>query len=628
MKGETKIVLVAAVAIGALYASLRASERRRAEQERANAAFVERARTARGTPESVFAALSALAGARALGRAASSTEREALVTAVHAARRYGEHLVIPARMPIDEASYSEDGKRILFLEGQDLRVVAAETGKEITRAHLDAPARAAMWSGATEIVAITEDAIEIRDDDGKRAKHTDRIPTKVAHAHVLDAAQHVIIGNDVWHRHGDGFVREAGAMPKYIERTWLPGEASIFAIDAPTGDVRLHSGGYYGSLDELLPDGRESKLIREINGNIHGARFTRDGARLLVVNGGVFSVYDARTGSELSTVVLPVNPNRVAFSADERRVAFAGGGQIGVLDIGHPATMLDFRIYGNVHSLAFSPAGPRLLTASDDGTVTEWRFDRPSLEHALVRPLSAHGEAPRDPKWLSDGRIEGVIAGGEHFVGDAPSDLQLWDAAGEPREAITAPGAIIADTIQGDRAALVTSYELLWVGSLKSGFEGGAAFSGTRASNWLANDTPRAVRCEDGGGCVFIAEDGKPHYAIEPGWQPLRLSPDGKVIVLRSTDGKRWNLLHPDTGASAIVDTEPPAPAVAAPPARAFPAIDLPEPARTIRFSPDGKKALVVHPRRTLLWDVSYESAFRTACAIAKGRPESSVVCL
>jgi WD40 repeat protein len=72
-----------------------------------------------------------------------------------------------------------------------------------------------------------------------------------------------------------------------------------------------------------------------------------------------------------------------------------------------------------VTSVAFSPDGRLLATASADRTVALWRLDGPAPTE-LVRFASPSGRAILSVKFHPNGRILGMLVRGEHAV-------RLWD---------------------------------------------------------------------------------------------------------------------------------------------------------------------------------------------------------
>ena len=130
--------------------------------------------------------------------------------------------------------------------------------------------------------------------------------------------------------------------------------------------------------------GEETRTLKGHSGRVIDVAFSRDGQRLASagLEDGTVRVWEATTGHEIRT--LETIATAVDFSPDGQRLASAGlDGTVRVWDCatGQEALALkgtssvfkgNFSVANAVPSVAFSPDGQRLASASADGTVKLW----------------------------------------------------------------------------------------------------------------------------------------------------------------------------------------------------------------------------------------------------------------
>ncbi|MEM7310503.1 MAG: protein kinase [Planctomycetota bacterium] len=158
------------------------------------------------------------------------------------------------------------------------------------------------------------------------------------------------------------------------------------------------------------------------------ASFAPDGSTLAVASPERLSIYDARTFELLRAAPIEGCPEPyVRHSPDGRWIAFASG-NAGPMAVDRTCvTLLDARSFGvraelrghtdRVRSLAFSPDGDRLATASFDSTVRVWSVPDGS---EVTPPLASHVGQVCAVAWSRDGK--------RLFSGSFDLAIKVWDA--------------------------------------------------------------------------------------------------------------------------------------------------------------------------------------------------------
>ncbi len=168
---------------------------------------------------------------------------------------------------------------------------------------------------------------------------------------------------------------------------------------------------------------------------IHGVRFSPDGATLAVHCGDAVNLYGTADGKRVGALSHPRESPHSAFSPDGKTLATCStGGLVHIWDVaGRRQVDQPLRCGDGIQSLAFSPDGSGLLVSSYDGTARIWSLRGPNLlkgydfdcGHAdrLLVELAREKEYAR---YSPDGRRE-VRFGGA-------SGARLRDRVGGPRE--------------------------------------------------------------------------------------------------------------------------------------------------------------------------------------------------
>lgn len=148
---------------------------------------------------------------------------------------------------------------------------------------------------------------------------------------------------------------------------------------------------------------------------VENLTFSQDGQKLAVVSGINVSIWDTSTGSKQRELTVPnkgVFSSSAAFSTDFELLA--SGGSSGAIDLFRVSFGRLNYLEGHtrkISSLAFSPAGDLLASASHDTTIRLW--DVSSGEELAV--IDAHGDYvstvlfSADGHWLITGSEDGTI---------------------------------------------------------------------------------------------------------------------------------------------------------------------------------------------------------------------------
>ncbi len=360
-------------------------------------------------------------------------------------------------------------------------------------------------------------------------------------------------------------------------------------------------------------------------GRVNGVAYSPDGKRLASAGGGEVKVWDAQTGQELLSIKHAYQVSDVAFSPDGKRLASAGpgtGDTVKVWDAQTGQELLSLKglnadfvafspdgkrlAYGSnprdetkntwaatevkvcdaqtgqelltckghtsyIWSVAFSPDGKRLASASADKTVKVW--DAQTGQEILS--LKGHTTQVESVAFSPDGKR--LASGEDHASSEDHGTVKVWDAQ--------------------------TGQELLTLKGQSSG--GPVAFSpdGKRLASGSYDNTVKVWDAQTGqelrtfigvGNCVVFSPDGKRLASANYGktvkvWDAQQdqesltlrghtggisgvvFSPDGKRLASASNDQtvKVWDV---QTGQQTLTIEGHTAPV------------------RTVAFSPDGKR--------------------------------------
>jgi WD40 repeat protein len=294
--------------------------------------------------------------------------------------------------------------------------------------------------------------------------------------------------------------------------------------------------------------------------DVHTARFSQDGKRILTVAGGleglgdltsrenVVRVWNATTGQELITLRGHSGVVRSAeFSPDGRHVVTAGDATVRVWDIGRrpgPERVLDGHKQALL-ALAYDPEGSRLLTASTEPTPRVW--DVAAGKEALLLAKGKELGEVRSAFFDASGRRI-ITASSNTYISRGgkvinPSSVHVWDArTGADLLALTKldQGALLARLSPDGRRLLTVSDGARHVE--------GSSFSFNTSWN---SGKEHLLRLWDA--------DGKPIATLKPvqdGFPPA-FSPDGKRVLAIFANDPAVHLLDADNGREIATFRQP-----------------------------------------------------------------------
>ena len=186
----------------------------------------------------------------------------------------------------------------------------------------------------------------------------------------------------------------------------LPHGDAVYQAVYSTDGTRLVTAGGDGAV--RIWDAASGALVRELRRGSARPRYSdvttsADGKLVAAVDskGEVADVWDAATGAPIAEIRNDASEYpAVAFSADGRWLATTGGNDVHVFDTRtrrHAITIRGPRI----HSLAFDPSSPRLLTGAATGDAAIWAI--PS--GARIRHLRDVGEPVEAVAFSPDGQL-------------------------------------------------------------------------------------------------------------------------------------------------------------------------------------------------------------------------------
>lgn len=289
------------------------------------------------------------------------------------------------------------------------------------------------------------------------------------------------------------------------------------------------------SLASASTDMRLIQLIRESDGPLSSAAFSRDAKQILTATNNVARLWDAVAGSPVH--VLRGHHRRIQsvdFSPNGARVLTASDD--GTAKIWETATGKELlTLVGHtdsVQSAAFSPDGSRIVTASRDKTVRIWE----TKTGIQLRVLKGHESIIYDAAFSHDGnRVATASSDGTARVWDAWTGVSLLTVKGNVESAQFSPDdarilcassngtAQIWDATTGEIVLVLRGHE----GSLYS-----AVFSndGARIVTTSSDETARVWDARTG--AALLVFRGHEHRI----WTG-EFSSDGTKVLTASDDG-------------------------------------------------------------------------------------------
>ena len=474
---------------------------------------------------------------------------------------------------VTTAAFSRDGTRVVTASrDKTARVWSAETGKPITT-WLEHPARvmAAAFSPEGTRVVTTGDDNVVRIWAARPA-----MPV------TLVLGEPPADGAPVRPDGGDELVWRTRSAPRDDAVVPVAGAAARGSGAAPTAAPAR--------------DAKEPRIDR-VNERMAIA-FSPDGTRLVVAssagaagevhgaagNAGAARVWNAVTGSPVTAPLVHGGPvTTVAFSPDGTRVVTAsadGTARVWNAATGAPATG-PLGHGGLVSAALFSPDGTRVVTASADRTARVWD----ARTGAALTPPLRHGDAVALAVWSRDGAR----------IATASFDrtARVWDA--RTGAALTAPlahdGAVTAVVWSPDGARIATasadSMARIW--NIADGAQAAMTFTHHRAVTSVAfdRDGKRLVTAsQDATARVWNTETGKP---VTP-----PLEHQGGVTVAGFSPDGAWVGTASEDGTSQIWDATTGKPVTAA--------LERPGRVHAATFSANGMRAAVAAGGQVFVW--------------------------
>ena len=321
------------------------------------------------------------------------------------------------------ASFSPDGARILTsasnIDGGS-RVWDAVTGKPLGKLMSSMPS---FWFGQLQPASWNTDGTRI-----------------------------VTAGKDgvqVW----DASASKALAAPV------APGFTARFAIWSPDGThLLIYSYGSIPLVYDVATERKWELKSTKFDGSIVTASWSPDGRHIATQDLGCVQIWDAATGSPLGDPMRTGQTSHLVpgysarWSPDGMQIFVACNGVALVWEVpgkklnGEPRRHKD-----EIHAVAWSPDGKRILTASKDKTARVWDV---ATGRQVGEPIR-HEDEVHDANWSADGtRV---------ITACADKTARIWDAAtgkllGEP---LQHKGAVLLSNWSPDGTRILTSSDIM-----------------------------------------------------------------------------------------------------------------------------------------------------------------------
>jgi WD40 repeat protein len=310
--------------------------------------------------------------------------------------------------------------------------------------------------------------------------------------------------------------------------------------------------------------GQETLTLKGHGGSVMSVVFSPDGGRLASASGdrvgpiglgggrrpGEVKVWDAQTGQDILTLKGHAGGvYSVAFSPDGRRLATASDdGTVKVWDSQTGQDTLTLKGHGGaVWSVAFSPDGKRLASGSEDSTVKVWdaQMGQPRLT------LKGHAFAVQSVVFSPDGKRL-ASGSGVFFHGRTAGELKLWDAA-TGQETRTLEGSdwvtSVAFSPDSKRLASASDHATVKVWEAATGQETITLTAHTHVvtsvvfspdgKRLASSSGDRTVKVWD----AAVGQEARALTGHAGGVTSVAFSPNGKRLASGSADGtvKVWN---------------------------------------------------------------------------------------
>ncbi len=307
------------------------------------------------------------------------------------------------------AAISPDGKQVLTFLNGSLKRWDTVTGGEL-QSFPEGKWSVTFSPDGSRILSADGDTLrlmdaangrEIRTFEGYGAEVT-RVAFSLDGSRILSGNKHTL---QIWDA--------VGARP-------LPSSdiADPLAFSAD-GTLVLSGGGVLrGTL--ALQNASSGQLIRSFGQGTSSAAFSRDGSRIVSSDRDKIYLWDAASGRLIQSFEGHAGDvHSVAFSPDGTRI-LSGSDDVTLKlwDAASGQILHSFDEHADtINSVAFSPDGTRILSGSDDNTLKMWD----ALSWQLLHTFKGHSGSVRSVAFSPDGTR--ILSGAKDYT------VKLWDAA-------------------------------------------------------------------------------------------------------------------------------------------------------------------------------------------------------
>jgi WD40 repeat protein len=204
-------------------------------------------------------------------------------------------------------------------------------------------------------------------------------------------------------------VELAGHSGRVPVTAWSP-EGQLIATGDEAGTVRLWD-----------PQCRLIQVLLGHGGKVTVLAWSAAGRYLASASDDrVLKLWNVATGAQVQSHVLDLDPGRLAWSGDGRKVAALGRGESSGWSVTSLLTQKTTGRSGNAVGMAWSSDGLTLQTLSTEGTIQGWDIE--TLGTESQQSMQQVPNSLTNAAWSPDGRWLAACCDGD-------SRLDVWDAA-------------------------------------------------------------------------------------------------------------------------------------------------------------------------------------------------------